>query len=190
MRTVYACFGMAAAVLAAGCGDERFAPVYVGTVAESDAVVAAVTDGEEVALYLCGGPETVATHTRWFKGKLDERGAFSMAKDGFTASGDLAAGTGTVTTAEGVTLTWSMRPSEGAIEGLYATVDEGCRTGAVAADFDGDGVVDLQGAWCDAESRFAQVTPITPIAVTDRGMAVSVAIFPSKGLWVDRVRLP
>lgn len=190
MNAVRAGVAMAALVLGAGCGDERVAPVYVGSVAQSDAVIAAVTDGDEVAVYLCGGPETFDTYTRWFKGTVDARGAFSIKKDGFVAAGDLTAGTGTVTTADGTKLSWSMRPTEGAVEGLYATVDSGCRTGAVAADFDGDGVIEVQGAWCDAESRFAQVTPIMPIAVTDRGLALSVLIAPVKGLWVDRVRLP
>ena len=182
--------GVVVVMLVAGCGDEKVAPVYVGKVAESDAVVAAVSDGEHVAFYLCGGAETYATHTRWFKGAIDEGGAFSIENDGFVAKGDLTSQSGTVKIAAGETWAWSLRPAEGEIEGLYEAMDGSCRTGAVAADFDGDGVVDLQGTWCDGQSRFAQVTPITPVAVTDRGIGVSVQILPSKALWVDRVRSP
>lgn len=174
----------------AGCGDETLAPTYVGRVEGTDEVVAAVTNGDEVALYLCGGATTYATHSRWFKGTLDEGGAFTAAKDGFTATGSLSSGKGTITTAAGETLTWSMRPAKGELEGLYESNADSCRTGAVASDLDGDGVLEVQGTWCGGGNIFAQVTPILPIYVSERGIGVSVNVSPAKGLWVDRVRIP
>jgi hypothetical protein len=188
-KAVLASKALAAMAFLAGCGDEALVPTYVGQVEGTDEVVAAVTDGDQVALYLCGGATTFATRSRWFRGTVDERGAFSATSEGFTATGDLTAGKGTITTADGETLTWSMRPAEGPVEGLYQSSADGCRMGAVAADFDGDGLIDLQGTWCDG-SQFAQVTPIMPVGVTERGIGVSVTTIPGKGLWVDRVRTP
>jgi hypothetical protein len=74
--------------------------------------------------------------------------------------------------------------------GLYATMDGSCRTGAVVGDFDGDGVDDLQGVWCDGEGKYAQVTPLMPMVVTERGIGVKVLVTPPKDLYVDRVRAP
>ncbi|MFT3765509.1 MAG: hypothetical protein QM820_08350 [Minicystis sp.] len=178
------------ASLAVGCGDDVVAPAYVGKVTDSDAVVGMVSDGERLQLYLCGGPETYARYTRWFQGPIAADGTFSIESGGFVAEGDLARGGGTVRTDDGQTLSWSVTPADSALGGLYAAMDGSCRTGAVVGDFDGDGELDLQGTWCNGKDVFAQVTPLLPIALTDRGVRVSVQIDPPKVLFVDRVRAP
>lgn len=178
--------------LASGCGDEAVAPAYVGKVTNpgADAVVGMVSDGERVQLYLCGGPATYATLTRWFQGPVAADGTFTIESGGFTATGDLGAGAGQVETDDGQTLSWSVQRAADELSGLYAAMDGACRTGAVIGDFDGDGALDLQGTWCNGKDIFAQVTPIRPLVETVRGVAVDVALDPPKQLFVDRVRAP
>ncbi|APR87630.1 hypothetical protein A7982_12979 [Minicystis rosea] len=177
-------------VLAAGCGDEAVAPAYVGTVAGSDAVVGLVGDGEHVQLYLCGGATSYAELTRWFQGPIAADGTFSIESGGFVATGSLTTGKGEVKTESGELLSWSVARADGELSGLYAAMDGSCRTGVVVGDFDGDGSIDVQGTWCNGKDLFAQVTPLTPIAITDRGIRVRVDVDPPKDLYVDRVRVP
>jgi hypothetical protein len=178
--------------LQAGCGDDAVAPAYIGKVTDtgSDAVVGMISDGDRVQLYLCGGKTTYATLSHWFQGPLATDGTFSIESGAFTATGDVGAGTGKIKTDDGQTLSWSVRPAQGELEGLYAAMDGSCRTGAVVGDFDGNGVVDLQGTWCNGEGRFAQVTPLRLLTLGDLGVQVTVQIDPPKSLYVDRVRAP
>lgn len=182
------------ALSAVGCGDEVTVSTYVGKVTgpSADAVVGLVSDGERVQLYLCGGPSTYATHSRWFQGPVAADGSFSIESGGFVATGGVSEGSGELKTDAGETLSWTARPASGDLEGLYAAFDGSCRTGAVVGDFDGDGTVDLQGTWCDGRDAFAQVTPIMPIATSSRGIGVRVQLEsePQKKLFVDRVRAP
>lgn len=179
-------------VLAAGCGNQETAPAYVGKVKDpgADAVVGMVSDGERVQLYLCGGHATYASLTRWFQGPVASDGTFSIESGGFVATGDVGDLAGEVKTDDGQTLSWAVEPVTDDLSGLYAAMDGPCRTGAVVGDFDGDGVLDLQGTWCNGKDIFAQVTPIMPMVTTARGLGVRVQTDPPKDLWVDRVRAP
>jgi hypothetical protein len=184
-------FGALALVLAAGCGgQEDVAPAYVGKVTGTDAVVAAVSDGARVQLYVCGGDTSFDKLTHWFQGPIGADGTFSIQSGDFIAQGDLTSGKGGVTTDKGDVLSWTLSPAASEMAGLYATMDGSCRTGAVVGDFDGDGVDDLQGVWCDGEGKYAQVTPLMPMVVTERGIGVKVLVTPPKDLYVDRVRAP
>jgi hypothetical protein len=178
--------------LAAGCSmsTEDAAPAYVGKVTGTDAVVAAVSDGARVQLYVCGGDSTFETLTHWFQGPVGADGTFSIQSGDLTAQGDITSGEGGVTTKDGTVLSWKLAPAAAEMHGLYATMDGSCRTGAVVGDFDGDGVTDLQGVWCDGEGKYAQVTPLMPMVVTERGIGVKVLVTPPKDLYVDRVRAP
>jgi hypothetical protein len=181
-----------ACLLAAACGDETPPPQYVGKVAGSDAVVGAVTDGENVQFYLCGGPSTYSTLTKWFTGPVGPGGALDLETDGFELTGDLAKGSGQVRTAGGETLPWSVTPASGALGGLWsAETSTSCRTGAVVGDFEGDGQMHLQGTWCgDVKDVFAQVTPIMPWLTDERGIAVRVETDPAQNIFVARVWQP
>jgi hypothetical protein len=196
-RTSYAAAATLTYLLAAGCADTlalEAAPAYIGKVesAGQDAAVGVVSDGSKVTLYLCGGPLTYATTTRWFQGELASGGTFTLAASGgFTGSGDLRSGTGRIVTGAGQTLDWSVRPTKSEEEGLYAAMDGSCRTGAVVGDLDGDGSVRLQGTWCDGLGRFAQVSPLAPSAMlTARGIEVEVLADPAQSFFVDRVLQP
>jgi hypothetical protein len=184
-------------LLAAGCSVTETpvgAPAYIGKVTDSgqDAAVGVVSDGSAVTLYLCGGPLTYATVTRWFQGTVATDGTFTLEDNGgFTGTGDLRAGAGQITTDLGATLSFAVRPTETEEEGLYAAMDGSCRTGAVVGDLDGTGSVRLQGTWCDGLGRFAQVSPLDPAdMLTDEGIDVEVLTSPVQSFFVERVLQP
>ncbi len=185
-------FGALALVLAAGCGgQEDAAPAYVGKVTGTDAVVAAVSDGARVQLYVCGGETSFDKLTHWFQGPIGADGTFSIQSGDFIAQGDLTSGKGGVTTDKGDVLSWTLAPAASEMAGLYATMDGSCRTGAVVGDFgDGQGTR-LQGTWCDGASHFAQVTPIrNPDAVGGETIAVQVEGSYARALVVGRLLNP
>jgi hypothetical protein len=174
------------------------APAYLGTVTApdggtgQDAVVGVVSDGSSVSFYLCGGPLSYATVTRWFQGDVTSGQTFTLAPSGgFTGGGDLGAGAGQILTDTGETLAWTVREAAGADEGLYSAVDGSCRTGAVAGDLDGNGTVRLQGTWCDGLGHFAQVSPLSPNAMfTAQGIDVEVLGEDVPTFFVERVLQP
>jgi hypothetical protein len=152
--------------------------------------VGAVSDGEHVVLYVCGGESSFASLTHWFQGPLGPDGTFSLRSGAFTAQGDLASGHGGLTSDTGGPLSFSLAPAADPLEGLYATMDGSCRTGAVVGGFGEAGALALQGVWCDGEGDYAQVTPLQPMVLTERGIGVTVLRTPPRDLYVDRVRAP
>ncbi len=185
-------------LLVAGCAGTPSpagaAPTYLGKVGGTgqDAVVGVVSDGSRVSFYLCGGPLSFATVTRWFQGTVTSGEAFTLEPSGgFTGSGDLGAGSGTILTGTGETLAWTVRPTAGADDGLYSAIDGSCRTGVVAGDLDGDGTVRLQGTWCDGLGHFAQVSPLVPADLfTAQGIDVAVVGEDVPSFFVERVLQP
>lgn len=173
--------GVLGAVLCAGCAADPEAPppeMSVGTVDGTDAVLALARGEGTVTLYVCGGVSSYATMTRWFEGPEDPGGAFSLESDGWTATADPGGESGRLRTPEGAELAFRARPAAlDRIEGLYAAVDGGCRTGAVVFTPDDTDAPALQGTWCGAGDVYAQVTPIRPLSVLDRhGIEVQVEL--------------
>ncbi len=86
-----------AAVLALGACDEAsdepnepVARVFVGEIDGTDIDVAVLVDGDAIAVYQCGGPQTVATQTRWYRGTIgtdDDVDAFVLETDGVQVVG-------------------------------------------------------------------------------------------------------
>jgi len=66
---------VAACGLPASGGGEPAPSTWVGTVSDSDAVVALVQEDGAVRAHVCGGPATHATRSRWFDGGVDDSGA-------------------------------------------------------------------------------------------------------------------
>ncbi|MDC0685925.1 hypothetical protein [Sorangium atrum] len=173
--------GVLGAVLCAACAADPEAPppeISVGTVDGTDAVLALVRGEGSVTLYVRGGVSSYATMTRWFEGPEEPSGAFSLESDGWTATADAGGESGRLRTPEGAELAFRARPAAlDRIEGLYAAVDGGCRTGAVVFTPDDTDTPALQGTWCGAGDLYAQVTPIRPLSVLDRrGIEVQVEL--------------
>ncbi|WP_437304540.1 hypothetical protein [Sorangium sp. So ce388] len=168
-------------MLSAGCAAEAVDPApetSVGAVEGTDAVVAAVRGEGKVTLYVCGGASSYATMTRWFEGTAEASGAFSLANGGWTASAEPGGDAGRLRTPDGAELAFHLRPASlDRAEGLYAAVDSGCRTGVVVLTPEGAEAPALQGTWCGAGDRYAQVTPIRSLHEIDRrGIEVRVEV--------------
>ncbi|WP_437544600.1 hypothetical protein WME97_36275 [Sorangium sp. So ce367] len=181
VRALARAAGVLGAVLCAACAADPEAPppeISVGTVDGTDAVLALVRGEGAVTFYVCGGVSSYATMTRWFEGPEDPSGAFSLESDGWTATADPGGESGQLRTPEGAELAFRARPAAlDRIEGLYAAVDGGCRTGAVVFTPDDTEAPALQGTWCGAGDLYAQVTPIRPLSVLDRrGIEVQVEL--------------
>lgn len=163
--------------LLAGCagGEAGASDVAVGTILGTDAVIGRVSDGDKVTFYMCGGPSTYSSMTRWFSGMDDASGAVALESDGWQVLSDPGGHSGRIVPPQGPTLVFEAHAARfGTPEGLYAAVDSGCRTGAVVLQPPGDDAPTVQGAWCGGadESRFEQVIPILPGDVSSAGIAV------------------
>lgn len=173
---------LAAALLALPCAGCNPTFEWVGTAFDqssgnSSDVVAAITvrDGE-VRAYLCGGPTTYNTLSRWYDGRVDGSNSYYATTDeGSTVQGYVSGSYayGDFATSGGASFFVEGNPVEDDLSGLYAVEDDGCLTGVVVID-NGGGEPFVQGTWCDDQGRFAQVTPVTPFEKTDRGIHVQV----------------
>jgi hypothetical protein len=173
------------AILATGACGGASSPttetqlVWVGHLEGTDAVVAVVSRGTAVKFYLCGGPSTFGTLTHWFSGALSGASLHATAVDSADVllDGTLTGGQawGTVTLKTGEAVAWTAHPATpDTLEGLYATVDEGCRTGVVVTQPSADQPPAVQGTWCNAAKQHLQVTPMHPIQLVSGSLAVEV----------------
>jgi hypothetical protein len=177
---------------AVACGSEESTPdtdpsivtetshTFAGPLTGTDAMLAAVQSGPDWVFYVCGGPATQATLTRWLQARVDpesrspelaatDRGVSIVAAHG---SGSI---TGTLEDAAGVVYSFQAdridAPSSEAA-GLYSALDSGCRTGLVVVPSGSGEPRRIQGVWCDSMGRVGQVTPIEPVTLDQRGLAV------------------
>ncbi len=174
---VCACGGRVASEDAAATEAPAHDEVYVGTVFGTDAVVAVVIEGSNVIAYVCGGAKTLASHTRWFSGTGDASAPIRLSTDDWTfaatASGSVARGT--LTHGSDAPLTWTAQLTDPTtLAGLYATTDDGCRTGVVITQTNAAEVPLFQGAWCNRAGARMQVTPLRPYVKLHDRLAVSV----------------
>jgi hypothetical protein len=179
------------ALSSAGCGEDEgvagdrsqtksSSQTFAGALNDTDAMVAAVQSGRDWLFYVCGGETTQATLTGWFPARVDHSAG--------TANVEATDGEATIVATRGIeSISGTLRDSTGAvysfeadrvdvpaakIAGLYSTMDSGCRTGLVVVpNLTGD-PMRVQGVWCDSGGRVGQVTPISPIELDHRGLAV------------------
>jgi hypothetical protein len=179
-RTLPLAAGLLFSAFLAGCigGAAGADDVAVGTVLGTDAVIGRISDGQKVTFYVCGGPTTYGTMTRWFSGLDDASGAVSLEKDGWRVVSDPGGHSSRIVPPEGPALAFEGHAARfGTPEGLYGAVDSGCRTGAVVLQPPGAAAPTVQGAWCGGDgSRFEQVIPILPGDVSRGGIAVRVNV--------------
>lgn len=83
-----------AMLLMVACGDPPATQVFVGHLDQTEIDVAVLVEGEAIAVYQCGGPQTVATETRWYVGTLgtdEDPEAFDLEADGVHVTGKVTA---------------------------------------------------------------------------------------------------
>jgi hypothetical protein len=157
-----------------GCSGEPEG-TWISRLEGTDAWLAVRAEGGAAAAYVCGGPTTMATHSRWMH-TTEVDGSLSFAADGWslTFERDDDGGSGELISPDAVSLAVNAKKvTDGGIDGLYTAFDSGCRDGLI---IDGGG---SQGTWCDDSGLFAEVTPLQPIALTDQGIAVSIPLLPT-----------
>jgi len=131
-------------------------PMYLGDVADTDAIVAVMLrpDGD-ADIYVSGGPETLATHTRWFFAKnLVVQGQPTYADSDawfllITRRDPLVTGTLTSPDGELTTVEAELVGDDTRI-GIFQEPHSSDRCGAIVWQT-GDEPVRIQGAHCDDE---------------------------------------
>lgn len=163
-------FLVSSALSASGCSSSSSATsspsharpsgTYVGTLDGTDASVAWVFGGGEAIAFFCGGPSSLDSSTRWFRGASTDAhvalaaGAAKAAADvnGDTLSGTLDRGDGTVAAFS------AHHVDDAAAEGLYEGNDDQGHAGVIVKGNDA-----MQGAFIvGATSAVLQIVPVRP----------------------------
>jgi hypothetical protein len=182
MRHVLGSIPIVLAVLAAtGCADSATEPVdlaarvHVAAVDDSDVKLGAIVDGDALTVYACGGPQTFATHTRWFDGRFgtdDDPNAFAIDVDGFRLEGERTVEgiTGVFVDPDGTEHAFAAEATDDAEPpGLYTGAADGCTTGVVVLPD-----LSTQGTYCNADGEFIQVIILRPGDLSANGFEVQV----------------
>jgi hypothetical protein len=163
---------------------------YVGTVEGSNALVGlAVTDGKAL-LFFCGAGSTLTTSTHWLRGSVTLGQSFQLTDGVATATG---ASTGSSTpqqisgtyteSASGKPLSWSASLVTGdSLAGVYDDqLSEGLVSLIVLQPSSKDAPV-AQGAFHVTVGVVAvlEVTPLSPLAQTAKGIEVDVVVSDTK----------
>jgi hypothetical protein len=172
-------------------GSSRIAPtvsgadttrvVYIGKLVDTDAVIAISASGNDVVAYICGGATTFATTTRWFPHTewASDQPTLRMSSDGWTLDlvRDAQGISGSASDGTGKRYAITAHPTRPeTMAGLYAVVDEGCRTGVVVMQDRAEDAPTFQGTWCNNKGAFEQVTPVRPYDRWAGRVAVTVHV--------------
>ena len=158
--------GMCALLLACSSESEGTEPgptpvgEWVGVLADGETWIAVSSDEQSVVAYVCGGDNTLATHTRWF---VTPSGGSDLAfdHDGWRLETSLSDGdiSGSLIDPDGLESSFAANhTAEGDPAGLFTAFDSGCRDGVIVESGGSS-----QGAWCDLLDNFGEVTPAMPI---------------------------
>jgi hypothetical protein len=139
--------------------DPPVQAVQIAPIDGTDARVGITVADGAVQAYVCGGPDTRVTHTRWFVGDSPP-----LLQDDWTLDWDGVHGT--LTDPGGVVATFTLEDQSGRA-GLYDGDDSGCRDGAIV--WDDGGTPALQGTWgCYTTSGEAiEVYPVGTLKLAD-----------------------
>jgi len=159
------------------CGPDAGRRVFTGPLTSTDALVAAVVEDDNFALYSCGGDTTFATHTIWFAGTLDADGEIQSSKSGFHVNAQISdtAVTGTLDVM-GKSLNFSadISSEENYGELLKGPSDAPWPTAAILTQKGLNAEPKLQGVGCDDNGIVGQVTPAGPFFKGDNEINVQV----------------
>ncbi len=111
--------------------------VFVGSINQTDALLALVLENGRMTAYSCGGPESWSSHTSWFNGSLQD-GVFELTgQEGHRLSGQVlgSAARGQLTLADGRSFSWQASlalPDSAA--GLYRLDETDAVTGFIVSN--------------------------------------------------------
>jgi hypothetical protein len=150
--------------------------VFTGAVADTDARIAFVKVGPQALAYVCGGPSTFMTLSRWFDLAATSNGAYSATAAGhvLTATFDGTTFKGTLVTPDGVSHAVESHPKvAGTQTDLLGAVDDGCHAGLILEQ-QGTEEPQTQGTWCSSKGLSIQVTPAHPIRLVNQALDVVI----------------
>lgn len=167
-------------------GTQLDARTLVGAVEQTDIALGVLLDGDELAIYQCGGEKSFATDTRWYRGMIGESGesgesdgdpdAFELRTDDARLVGTRTAEglEGELVQADGGRHAFVLEPvADDALPGVYLAQSGGLVTGVIVREQGGE--LTAQGASCDAERVCSQVIILPPLSITSGTLAVRVA---------------
>jgi hypothetical protein len=159
---------------------------FVGSVDGTNVLVGLVVTNGQALLFFCGAGKTLTTETHWMHGAVTVGQAFNLTDGTASATGAASGGSGathlTGTLAESASakpVTWSADlASGGTLAGVYThQLSEGLVALIVRQPLAKDAPV-AQGAFHEIKAKEAilQVTPLSPLAVSAKGLAVDVVV--------------
>jgi len=152
--------------------------IFTGTTSDERTLAGIIIAGNRISFYGCGAGETLANHTWWLAGEVSEDGTVSLSDEAdFRLDGQVVDDRfqGTYRIPESDEVLDLDLPRAGPMDRseVYQFRDGECLMGVVVVENRED-TPKIQGAWCDGEGLFLQVTPILPFAPDERGLEVSV----------------
>ena len=123
----------------------------------------AVQQDDFLNLYVCGGDETFATHTRWFCASDMTNGQAIIGERGWTLYYDN--GHATFVDEQGVSTTMDLEETSDNEAALYESNDSGCHDGAIAWTENGE--TRVQGVW-GCPGFGIQVEPVGTVRLRNR----------------------
>lgn len=177
-----------AAFASASCANdeqvESSRQVWVGAVQDSDLMVGVVQAGNAASLFVCGGPSSFATQTRWFSSPIGLDSPFSLAAGGLRLEGTTSADSIEGVLQEdasdpGDARSFSARPVDNAsLAGVYDAFGPCGHLGLIIQPSSPGEPAAAQGACLRVENGaqiVEQVNPVMPLARdANAGVAVTV----------------
>jgi hypothetical protein len=152
----------------------------VGEASSADIAVGFVAQGDRIAAFFCGGAQSFAADSHWFRGpgRLDGRTYVLRAADGWAVQfmGTSEGARGILARPGRARLRWTALPATpGTLEGLYDGRDPQGLAGLVVRPAGTpDGGMKPQGAFRTLEERFFQIEPSVSFGGVDGTLSVFV----------------
>ena len=158
---------------------ELDARAAVGAVEGTDIVLGALIDGDSLNVYQCGGDQTFATHTGWFRGVIgngDDLDAFELVLGDMQLRGsrDEDGLEGELVEADGSEHHFRVDAVADDDEAGVYVADVGDVHVGVVVRPDANGELVAQGASCEGTLPCTQVIILAPLTITDEKIDVQV----------------
>ena len=160
---------------------------FVGSVEGTNLLVGLVVTNDQALLFFCGAGQTLTTETHWMHGAVTVGQAFNPTDGTASAMAGAASGgsgathlTGTLMESSSAKpLTWSADlVSSGTLAGVYThQLSEGL-VALIVQQPTANAMAKAQGAFhvLKAKEAILQVTPLSPLMVGEKGLAVDVVV--------------
>jgi hypothetical protein len=135
---------------------------FLGELVGTDAKIGVALEEQQITVFVAGGEDTLATHTRFFVGERAEDDTFEATTDGWEVSGHVEGGGvfGDLVAPDGILTPWNVNPpiDPGRLDGIWVAPEgEGACQAAVLLY---NSEFNLQGGYCPAEGEIVSVSAV------------------------------